>query len=291
MNKTEDNTPQSLPSAPGVYRGIPDAVYHAAADRLSKHALDDFAKCPYAFFRRRAEPDKAPPPEQSEAFDVGSLVHAAVLEPARFSAEFVALPEEIKVRRGKAYEAFLVENEGKTVVKREHYDLASDIRTALAACPPAARVLDTCPRREITLLWSELAAEMKARVDFMSENGAILGDLKTAQDASPEAFVKAADAFGYDIQAATYLRAARVLGMTPKLFVFVVVEKAFPFTAGIYAFDADSDFVRAGEKALIERLSAYGELKDSPKALEPFAWEAFNLSLPAWSSRGKNLSK
>lgn len=275
----------------GIFDSIPDTAYRALP-RLSKHELDDFAKCPYAFFRRKQEPDKAPAPEQTDAFDVGTLVHAAVLEPARFDAEFVALPADIKTRRGKAYDAFVAENAGKTVVKGEHRDLAVEISAALAACPPAARVLDLCARREVSLLWDEPAAPMKARVDFMSKNGAVLGDLKTAQDSSPEAFSKTADAFGYDIQAATYLRAARALGMDPAMFVFIVVEKAFPFTTGVYLFDADCDFVRAGENALLSRLAAYGEYKANPrKALEPFAWEARNLSLPAWSQRAKSISK
>lgn len=269
----------------GVFDGVPEAEYHALP-RLSKHALDDFAKCPYAFFRRKAEPDKAPAPEQTDAFDIGTLVHAAVLEPERFGAEFVALPADIKTRRGKAYDAFVAENAGKTVVKGEHRDLAVEISAALSACPPAARVLNLCPRREVSLLWSEPASPMKARVDFMSPSGVVIGDLKTANDASPDAFVKAADAFGYDIQAATYLRAARALGMSPELFVFIVVEKTFPFTAGVYAFDADCDFVRAGENALLSRLAAYGEYQANPKkAIEPFAWEAKNLSLPPWSKR------
>ena len=275
----------------GIFDNIPEAEYRALP-RLSKHELDDFAKCPYAFFRRKLEPDKAPAPEQTDAFDIGTLVHAAVLEPARFDAEFVALPADIKTRRGKAYDAFVAENAGKTVVKGEHRDLAVELGAALAACPPAARVLDLCSRREVSLLWEEPAAAMKARVDFMSKNGAVLGDLKTAQDSSPEAFSKTADAFGYDIQAATYLRAARALGMDPAMFVFIVVEKAFPFTTGVYIFDADCDFVRAGENALLSRLAAYGEYKANPrKALEPFAWEARNLSLPAWSARAKAITK
>lgn len=275
----------------GIFDNIPEAEYRALP-RLSKHELDDFAKCPYAFFRRKLEPDKAPAPEQTDAFDIGTLVHAAVLEPERFDAEFVALPADIKTRRGKAYDAFVAENAGKTVVKGEHRDLAVEISAALAACPPAARVLDLCARREVSLLWDEPAAAMKARVDFMSKNGTVLGELKTAQDSSPEAFSKTADAFGYDIQAATYLRAARALGMDPAMFVFIVVEKAFPFTTGVYLFDADCDFVRAGENALLSRLAAYGEYQANPaKALEPFAWEARNLSLPAWSQRAKSLSK
>lgn len=272
---------------------LSDAEYFARSE-MSKHSLDEFAKNPYAFFERRKAGIHAD--EDTDALRIGRVVHTAVLEPFRFAHEYVLQPEHIKIRRGKDWDAFKFENEGREIIKADESFLAKGIAAAIEKNETARKLINACVVRESAIIWRESKDDdyeipMRAKVDFMSPNLAVLGDLKTTTDASPEAFMKDCDTFGYDIQAAVYISAARALGRDPKCFAFLVVEKTYPFTTAIYTFDADSDFVLAGDLEYRRRLKAYADYsRGSFEGKELFCgWKEHNLSLPPWSKRLANL--
>lgn len=273
--------------------GLQDKEYFSL-DSVSKHALDEFSRNPYAYLARKVagveEEEK-----DSAALLLGRAAHAAVLQPELFEAEFIIQPEHIKVRRGKEWDAFNATATGKTVIKQDDYDIAKGIAKSVAANATASKLLAACEDREAAVFWKDISTgvDMKAKLDFISKNGAILGDLKTTTDASPEAFMKDSDAFGYDIQAAVYIDAVRAAGYAPKCFAFIVAEKTFPFTVSIYTFDTDSDFVRAGHLAYRERLALYAEMLSNPASFsyDRAGWKEHNLSLPPWSKRAKRLAE
>ena len=276
----------------GILFCFPDASYRRI-DRLSKHALDDFWKNPYAFVARKVAGTK-PVSDDSPALAAGRAVHAATLTPDAFASQYAIQPEHIKVRRGKEWELFSASAaaQDREVIRKDDFDFASRVAEAVAASSNGKSLLKTVPLREVSLLWTETtesyeAVRMKARVDFMSKNGVIVGDLKTTSDASPEAFARDADAFGYDIQAAVYLRALRANGFSPSVFVFLVVEKEFPFVVSSYSFDSDSEFIRAGELAFVTRIEEYARIMRDPAGYASRAqgWTSHNLDLPSWSKR------
>jgi hypothetical protein len=63
--------------------------------------------------------------------------------------------------------------------------------------------------------------------------GGTIVDLKTCTDASPSGFARACAAFGYHVQAAHYLNVTFA-----ERFVFIAVEKTFPYAVGVYELDA-----------------------------------------------------
>lgn len=268
---------------------LPDKEYHAST-RISKHALDEFTASPYAFFARRVAGTHVE--EQNEAFDLGTAVHAAILEPTRYAREFVVQPDHIKVRRGNAWIAFQAENEGKTIIKPEHADFVRGAKEALSRNAHATKLLEASPIREATFFWEHKdfpGIELKSRIDFASKNGRVIGDLKTAASANPTDFAKACDEYGYDVQAAFYIDAARQCGMHAEMFAFIVVEKTFPFTPWVYTVDADSDFVRAGRLEYRRRLKHFAEVSKMDPATEPLNFIESGIALPAWSRRLKAL--
>lgn len=272
---------------------LSDADYFARSE-MSKHTLDDFIKNPFAFFERRK--NGIVDDSDTDARRFGRLVHAAILEPRAVSASYAVQPADIKRRAGTAWEAFRAENEGKEIVKADEFSLALGLADAVVKSDEAAKVLTLCTEREFSVIWEETSngtkVPMRAKVDFASDSFSVIGDLKTTSDASPDAFMKDCDAYGYDIQAAIYLSALRAAGHTPKCFAFVVVEKDFPFTTAIYTFDADSDFVLAGDLEFRSRLSAYVAYSAQDAAgLAQKGWQEHNLPLPPWSKRLKNLQE
>ena len=73
----------------------------------------------------------------------------------------------------------------------------------------------------------------KCRPDWW--NGDIVIDLKTTQDASPRGFAKSVANFRYHVQQMHYLR-----GTNAARFIFIAVEKEYPFAVGVYELDNDA---------------------------------------------------
>lgn len=277
-----------MPTKNGIYRNIPDSVYHAETSRFSKHALDEFCANPWKWAKLRAQGAHAV--STSDTLALGRAVHAAVLEPERFEEAYVVQPSDIKVRRGKTWEAFLAENAGKEIITAETRELCEAIRESIRSNADAQKALNLCPAREVTALWECNNVPMKSRFDAMSDSGNILLDLKTCADASASAFMRDAEKFGYDIQAAVYMAALVACGYSPKIFTFVVAEKTYPFAVGVYIFSAESDFIKAGLEAFRDMLADVKSILDKGDDYVPPGYET-QIDLPpvAWSKRAKSL--
>lgn len=270
-----------------IVRNMPDADYRAA-NRASKHLLDVFMKNPYAF----ASKVRAGEPlfdEPSAEMITGSAAHCLLLTPEAFAADFAVLPETITTRRGKAWDAFRDENAGKQILKAEEVNTATFVAKAVQDIHALYAVLQDTPRdaREVSLFCELEGVPFKARIDWL--HGLSIYDLKTASDASPEAFARACDEYGYDIQAAAYFEACYACRIEATSFRFVVVEKKFPYSVAIYDAHRDSDFVRAGRLELHKRLALYKRYLD--EGVDAFAesgvpvWTSAEIALPAWSKR------
>lgn len=268
----------------GIFLNIPDKDYFALR-RESKHSLDEFLANPYAYFARKEANFSLH--EESEVFALGRAIHCAVLEPERFARSYIEQPAEIATRRGKAWDAFKAENEGREILRPGESALVRSIADTVFRHPQAMKLLSACPLREVSMLWEDNGVKMKGRADLISSNHVIVGDFKTTSDASPEAFVKDCENYGYDLQAALYIDALRALGKDPKSFVFLLVEKTFPFTCALYTFDADSEFIECGRVENKRRLQAYIEFKRMPAGERKLGWQEHNLTLPPWSKRAK----
>ena len=72
--------------------------------------------------------------------------------------------------------------------------------------------------KEVTLRWQdkETGLEVKARLDTYDRPRAIVGDLKSTNDAGPWAFAGSIAKFRYHVQCALYLEGLRVLGEPPR---------------------------------------------------------------------------
>jgi hypothetical protein len=108
-------------------------------------------------------------------------------------------------------------------------------------------------------------------------------DIKTTDDASPDAFGKSAANYGYDVGSAWYSDVLEAhYGRAPEHFVFIAVEKPEPHAIGIYFVEPE---VMAAGRVIARR--------NFHRILE---WRAANnwpdyginpmpLRLPAWARR------
>lgn len=270
---------------------LPEAAYHADAERMSKHTLDAFCANPWKFMMNQ-RPD-APERETTSAQSDGRAVHAMILTPDVFERDYVVMPEEIKQRRGKAWDEFAAANAGKEIIAKKTFDLGVSARAALESNRDAAKALGMCALREVSAHWECGGVRMKSRFDAMSKSGKIVLDLKTCQSADADAFMRDANEYGYDVQAAMYLDALAACGKAPQVFVFVCVEKTYPFATGVYIFSDGCDFIASGRAAYREALADYAALmKDfsAGKMREMPGYETqIDLAPVAWSKRYKAL--
>jgi hypothetical protein len=123
-------------------------------------------------------------PEDKPAFALGRAAHCAILEPQQFESRFMALPDEIKVRRGAAWDACVEANEGREILSRDDYSDAVRCGKAVRANRAAVALLDGVTP-EVAVVTELRGVRVRCRVDW---HGATLGELKTTANIEPEAF-------------------------------------------------------------------------------------------------------
>lgn len=232
---------------------------------------------------------KGHPEEPTPALLFGQLFHKVVLEPEKFSEDFAVAPNmDKRTAVGKqAWKEFLESAEGRTVVPEDLFAQAVGMAAAVENEPLAVKLLDGA--REVPYFWHDAQTRLwcKCRADCANTRFSqpIIVDLKSATDASTEAFTRDAVKHGYDLQAAMYSEGvAACTGETP-LFVFIVVEKNPPYAVNIL--QADDLFIQRGTQLLRESLEEYRYCIQSSN------WYGYlgrdrqinNLGLPAWLAK------
>jgi hypothetical protein len=202
---------------------MPFADY-LAVDALSKSGMMEFAISP-AQFRH------GPPKVQTAAMRKGSAADALWLEGADvFASKFCEMPSDIKVKRGKVWDAFQASlGPGMDVLTAKEWDTAHRIAGALDRHEEASEIKARC-NSQVSLLWiNQWGMDCKARPDLMtvesSDAGDLLADLKVTNDVSPDAFAKSLGNFRYHWQGEHYLSGAvACTGRLFERFVFICVR-------------------------------------------------------------------
>ncbi len=252
------------------------------------------------------------------AMTIGIGLHCKTLEPEAFDKSFVdrsSKPKDPTVAELRS----MLDDQGveykKTAKKDELEALAFpdgkpvDKRTSLApedfrtvcGMADALRTHETAGvwfdpgqdnyrrHNEVSLYvdnWEPDGSTLKARIDRLirTETGWQILDLKSTDDARPEAFQRKAFNLGYHVQAAFYTdMVARVMDCDPVdvEFVFVTVERKAPH--GISLFRAEPDLLEFGraeyKRALIQlaHCRATGKFGAYPGMIQA-------LSLPRWAN-------
>lgn len=176
------------------------------------------------------------PKEQTDAMALGSAVHSAVLEPATFWDKYAVAPKcDKRTKEGKAaFAEFEAANQGKSILTQENAEYIFGIQTSVFSNKSAKALLDLPGEIEKAMFWTdEFGIDCKGKLDKIS--GDIVIDLKTATDASPEAFSKSIMNYGYYLQAAHYLDGAKAAR-----FIIIAVENTPPFCSAVYEIDLET---------------------------------------------------
>lgn len=214
----------------GFYKALPMPDY-LNEDALSKSGLVELSRSP-AHFKAAKEF-----PKESAAFDLGTAVHALVLEPDRAAALIVTPPAEVLAkngyRTGSAYKAWEASRApGAVILKADDFDAARRMADAVLS-HPAARDMLTAGHPEVSAFWTDAnGVRRKCRPDYLNDFAAI--DLKTTIDASPEGFGKQAFNLKYYWSAFWTTEIIRGLGGGSRPYVFIASEKTPPYPVAVY---------------------------------------------------------
>lgn len=203
---------------------------------VSSHMLIEMIRSPLHCWAKYLD-SKRPHEPPTAAQGLGTLVHTLALTPALFSEEYI-VPKVInrRTRAGKAaYTALL--RTGKQLITQKDFQTASAMVQAIHQ-HPLARLLFTEgePEKIITITREAALLPLKGRLDWWGHQPRIV-ELKTAANASKDAFLRTVYGYGYHLSAAYYQMLASRLTQTPAPHIphtFVVVEPKPPYAVGVY---------------------------------------------------------
>ncbi len=239
----EAPTLRKIPVEPGIYRGVPFEEYFSW-DAVNASMLKKFSKTP-AHVRHWL--DRGGDDDATPSLDLGWLFHLAILERERFDDQVVVAPVVNKrTNIGKAQLAeFEARHAGKYVAEEKTFGQVRAMARALLSHEKAAPYFAE-GGSEISVVWDDKATGIrcKARVDHVAplDGWPIVGDLKSAEDASPWAWERAVARYGYHISAVHYLEGLEALvpipaGVPFRRFVHFVVESDPPHCVALYELD------------------------------------------------------
>lgn len=264
--------------SPGIYLDMSNEAYHKSPG-ISKSGLDLIARSPY-FYRHR------PPQEQTSAMLIGSAFHAAALEPLSFLKLFAVAPDvNARTNAGKAeLELFRVSNEGKSILRKDDAEQVAAMAEAVRNHPTASSLLADGQAETSIFHIDEITGELiKVRPDWLVED--LLVDLKSTEDATPEAFARSCWNYRYHVQAAFYLDTANAAFGSDRFrsFVFIACEKKPPFQVAVYV--ADRQMIEAGRVQYRRDLEKYHQCRVTDTWPGINAGRIQEIGLPGWALR------
>lgn len=290
-----------------VVSGMPVADYFAA-EGVNNSLLKDMAISPAHAHALHLSPHR--PERLARPWMItGSLAHCTVLEHDALADRYIVVPADAPRRPSAAqwaaknpsaesaaamrwWKQFYIDGAGREIVTAEQFANSQSQLAAIRADASLSALLAN-GQPEQSVFWTDRSTGLKckARPDFVhqlaDDEGVILIDLKTAADASPDAFSKTVAKLGYHRQAAHYSNGwTAATGQRVAAFVFAVVTSAYPFVVVTYILDDET--LAQGQDETAELLAEYAQCQASNR------WPAFGegyvmVGLPKWAKRSEEL--
>jgi hypothetical protein len=220
--------------------------------------------------------------KSSTAFDLGTAVHAMLLEPDKDLV--MRGPEDRRGNRWKEMK-LAADIDGKTLLTESDFDLAQAMATAVYQHQAASaffRYPDMIAEGSFFVDDPQTGVKLKCRPDGFIASIGMLFDIKTTQDASPEGFPRDVRKYGYDLQASFYRRVMRLhTGGDGMEFYFICVEKEAPHAVCVHTLT--EDYLAAADLKVTETLHKIANAEAANDY--PSGWPLCNvIDLPRWQN-------
>lgn len=229
---------------PGIAR-VTEAAYHedriapepSLSSTLARKMID---QSPLHAWTASARLNPNHEPAHSDAFDIGKACHRLALGHGA-DVEIVDADNWTTKAAREARDA--ARAEGKTPMLVAQFEAADRMRAAMTARASLFGIdLSQRDRNEIAAFAQIEGVWCRALIDHAPANPkSPLIDVKTTQDASPEACVRTVAGYGYDVQAAHYQAVWEAATGERRGFRFIFVEKAPPHEVSVVELHDDPD--------------------------------------------------
>ena len=232
------------------------------------------------------------PTEDTQALAFGRALHMAVLQPNEFLSHYRLAPSvDRRTKAGKdEYNGFIQGlRSDQEPISNEDYQTVVGMIASITNSGTAHDLLMRA-ETEIPIFWTDpmTGIECKCRLDAIiydtnpdgEVTGIVVVDLKTCADASTNTFMREALKYGYDVQAAHYIRGVKSMGFNvPIRWGFLAVEKKEPYCTNLIW--VGDDFIDRGTWQLIDFMDRLKECRETD------TWPGYGentLVLPEWAA-------
>lgn len=208
-----------------AFLDIPPDLYHAS-DAVSHSSLKRMEESAAKYKWELDHPNERPP---SKAFELGTAIHCALLEPEVFEKTYAAMPKfDGRTKEGKAGKAdWEISNQGKIGLQPEEWKSLTKVRQSVLT-DQFYKQFFVSGKKEKSFFADdpETGLRLRCRPDNYVVESGIVVDLKTTDDASQHSFNIDITKYKYFVQASFYVDVLELAtGVRPKAFVIVAVEK------------------------------------------------------------------
>ena len=219
-------------------REMPADEYHAQTDWLSnsmfKVALDDPRLFEATFIT------KTMPPKRTAAMDLGTVGHAAILEPHVIEGVCLEIPPSALNgdghKKGGQWKEFVEAHGGRILLKADEMKLVRGMFDACYRHPVARRLLLADGPTEASIFWTCPLSGLKRRVrpDKIVDGWGWVNVKTTTAGVDEQSFIRTVRNFRYDIGQEFYRDAGERLNGERPAHVFLVVEQEPPHRVRVY---------------------------------------------------------
>ncbi len=198
-------------------------------------------------------------PRQSKAMQLGNAAHCAVLEPARFAADYVIWDRvtesgQSAPRRGKFWNEFQERHAGKSIITPKDYNDAKGLADAIREDAIAMKYLKG-GEPEVVMQWSAQGRQRKGRIDWLTtiDGQPCIVGLKSARDCRPFKFGNDAARLLYHAQWAWYFDGYKEITGKDPIMIEIAVESKAPHSVVVYVIP--EEVIQRGREVYQELLS------------------------------------
>lgn len=207
------------PGRAGIFR-MEAPAYHAAPG-IGKHSLDLLHDCPakLALYRKHGM-------EATDAMEMSTLLHTAVLEPHKLDGTYYVRPDKFKSGEKQAWDAT---HTGKPSLKRDEVEALGRITQQCRNHPIVSVLLEEGEAELSMFAQCPITGLLrKGRPDWITtdaDDRLTVVDFKFVADATKHGFRRQVEDLRYYVQHPYYVDLLELLGYPGARFLFVAVEK------------------------------------------------------------------
>lgn len=232
--------------------------------------------------------DQDHPDADKKHFRLGNAIDLLCNKPHEFGKEFVVYEGD---RRGNAWKEFKLANADRTILTASELDQVKGMVAGLERNEEAANIILNSQKQVAVIANHQSGFRMKALMDFfpgIHDDSEWLFDLKsTARGADEATFSKSSFDLGYHIQAAYYMDACQLAGITRiRKFGFIVIENFPPYECAIRwlgIYDEETDLGRNAYMKAASEYRAFNQTGVWPGYSKSWSKVAFN----KWQLEGR----